>query len=258
MSPDNPSDAQRALAAYIRDPAHAPAPAGIEPRRLRVYRDLFFGNIEGMLAGSFPVIRRTLDGERWQALVRDFFRDHAAGTPLFTELAREFVRYLETRAAAGGDRGVGDPPWLAALAHYEWVELALQISELRADSVPHDPDGDLLDGRPLVSPLAWPLEYPWPVHRIGPDYQPDAPADSPTWLLLQRDDAGAVQFQQLSALTFRLLQRLDQHPGLDGRAQLHALASEAAAPSVEAFVAQGTAMLQQLRRDGTIRGIRVG
>lgn len=259
MSPDTSAEAQRALGAYIRDPANAPAPYGIEARRLKVYRELFLNNIEGMLAGNFPVIRRILDGERWQALVRGFYRDHPARTPLFTELAREFVRYLQDRAtadvAAPGE--ARDPPWLATLAHYEWIELALQISELRADSVPHDPDGDLLAGRPLVSPLAWPLEYPWPVHRIGPEFLPDAPADSPTWLLLQRDAAGEVRFQQLSALTFRLLQRLDQHPELDGRAQLRALAAEAAAPSLDEFIEQGAAMLQQLRAERMICGTRV-
>ena len=58
-------------------------------------------------------------------------------------------------------------------------------------------------------------------------------------------------------MTFRLLQRLEQHPELDGRAQLAALATEAAAPSIDEFVAQGAAMLQQLRRDGTICGTRV-
>lgn len=259
MSPDTSTEAQRVLGAWIRDPANAPAPAGIEARRLKIYRELFFNNIEGMLAGSFPVIRQTLDGERWQALVRGFYRDHPARTPLFTELAREFVRYLQDRAGADVDATSEprDPPWLATLAHYEWIELALQISELRADSVPHDPTGDLLAGRPLLSPLAWPLEYPWPVHRIGPQFQPDAAPDSPTWLLLQRDAAGEVRFQQLSALTFRLLQRLDQHPGLDGRAQLRALAEEAAAASLEDFIEHGAAMLQQLHRDGTIPGIRV-
>lgn len=254
MSPDTSADAQRALGAYIRDPANAAAPGGIEARRLKVYRELFFNNIEGMLAGSFPVIHRILEGERWPTLVRDFYRDHPARTPLFTELAREFVRYLEARAATGAD---GALPWLASLAHYEWIELALQISELRADALPHDPDGDLLVGRPLVSPLAWPLEYPWPVHRIGPDFLPDAPANGPTWLLLQRDAAGDVRFQQLSAVTFRLLQRLEQHPGLDGRTQLTALATEATAPSMDEFIEQGAAMLQQLRRDGTICGTRV-
>lgn len=248
-------DAQRALSDYIRDPAHAPLPAGIEARRLKIYRELFFNNIESMLAGSFPVIRRILAGERWQALVCDFYRDHPARTPLFTELAREFLRYLETRV--GTPAGAGDPSWLAALAHYEWVELALQISELRDDAIGHDPTGDLLAGRPLVSALAWPLEYSWPVHRLGPEYLPDTPPATPTWLLLQRDAAGQVHFQQLSALTFRLLQRLDEYPDLDGRAQLQALAIEAAAPSIEAFVQAGEAMLQQLRRDGVLRGTRL-
>ena len=65
-----------------------------------------------------------------------------------------------------------------------------------------------------------------------------------------------MQFQQLSPLAFRLLQRLDQHPELDGRSQLRALAVEAAAPSEEAFVEQGVQMLRQFRRAGTILGVR--
>ena len=248
------SNPQGNLAAHIRDPDHAPAPPGMEPRRLKIYRELFFNNIESMLAGNFPVIRQLLcstpDDIRWSTLVRDFYREHPARTPLFTELAREFVRYLGTRA------GHDDPPWLAELAHYEWVELALQISESRADEVPHDPDGDLLDGRPLLSPLAWPLAYGWPVHRIGPAYQPDAVPAEPTFLLLQRDATGKVQFQQLSALTFRLLQRLDQHPDLTGREQLHALASEAGAGADDDFIDKGVAMFAQLHATAVIPGTR--
>ena len=248
------SNPQGNLAAHIRDPDHAPAPPGMEPRRLKIYRELFFNNIESMLAGNFPVIRQLLcstpDDIRWSTLVRDFYREHPARTPLFTELAREFVRYLGTRA------GHDDPPWLAELAHYEWVELALQISESRADEVPHDPDGDLLDGRPLLSPLAWPLAYGWPVHRIGPAYQPDAAPAEPTFLLLQRDATGKVQFQQLSALTFRLLQRLDQHPDLTGREQLHALASEAGAGADDDFIDKGVAMFAQLHATAVIPGTR--
>ena len=76
-------------------------------------------------------------------------------------------------------------------------------------------------------------------------------------MLLQRDAAGEVRFQQLSAVTFRLLQRLEQHSELDGRAQLAALATEAAAPAMDEFIEQGATMLQQLRRDGTICGTRV-
>jgi len=249
-------DARRALAAHIRDPEHAPAPEGIEPRRLKIYRELFFNNIESMLGGNFPVIRKILSAEpdpgRWKALVRDFYREHPSRTPLFPELAREFLRYVESRAEA--ERG--DPPWLAELAHYEWIELALQISEARVGDVPHDPAGDLLDGAPLVSPVAWPLAYAWPVHRIGPDHLPGQPPATPTCLLLQRDASGVVSFQQLSPLAYRLLQRLDQHAELDGRHQLRALAAEAAAPSVDAFVEDGARMLRQFRESGVILGTR--
>lgn len=255
---DAAEDTRRALAAHIRDPDHAPAPGGIEPGRLKVYRELFFNNIESMLAGNFPVIRRIFSSEpeagRWPTLVRDFYREHPARTPLFPEIAREFLRYVEHRAGAGR----GDPPWLPELAHYEWVELALQISESRADDIAHDPAGDLLAGAPLLSPLAWPLAYAWPVHRIGPGFLPDAPPAEATCLLLVRGDDGKVRFRQLSALSFRLLQRLDQHPDLDGRGQLRALAAEAGAPAVDAFIKDGERMLQELRRDGIVLGTRGG
>lgn len=255
MPPESRDDAfaaQRALSGHIRDPEGATAPPGIEERRLRVYRELFFDNVEGVLAGNFPVIRGILGEARWSALARAFYREHPAHTPLFTELAREFLRYLDSRT----ERDADDPLWLRELAHYEWVELALQISEARADDVPHDPHGDLLAGAPALSPLAWPLVYEWPVHRLGPDHLPDRPPAAPTLLLLRRDADGTVRFSELSPLVFRLLQRIDEAPEAPGRAQLQALAAEADARSTDAFIEQGAAMLEQLRREGTLLGTR--
>lgn len=248
--PRDPLATQRTLAAHIRDPGHAPPPEGIEPRRLQVYRDLFFNNVQSMLAGNFPVIRRILDDAAWSTLLRDFFREHPARTPLFTELPREFLHYLDTRAEAGR----ADPAWLRELAHYEWVELALQLHETRPADVAHDPGGDLLGGRPQLSPLAWPLAYQWPVHQLGPDYLPDAPPAQPTLLLLLRRDDGTIDFQALSPLTYRLLERLEAHPDLTGLQQLQALATEAAAPDVDSFVRDGATMLAQLRSDGILIG----
>jgi hypothetical protein len=248
---DTLREQQFRLAAHLRDPA-APPPPGIEDRRLKIYRDLFYNSLQGLLAGNFPVIRKLLGDTRWHALVRDFYRDFRAGTPLFPELPREFIQYLQER---GGGRG--DPPWLLELAHYEWVELALDLSEASDADEDHDPQGDLLGGVPLPSPLAWPLAYAWPVHRLSPDYQPATPPDTPTFLLVRRDAANKVRFSELSALTFRLLQRLSEFPGLDGRAQLLALAAEAQAGDAEAFVASGRDMFEQLRADGVILGTRI-
>ncbi|GAB3507535.1 putative DNA-binding domain-containing protein [Pseudoxanthomonas daejeonensis] len=239
---------QAAFAAHLRDPQAHPAPPGIDPRRMAIYRELFFNNIAGLLGGNFPVIRRTLGEEAWTALVRRFYADHRSHTPLFPELAREFIRFLESRA------GQGDPPWLVELAHYEWIELAVQIDD---SAVPaHDPTGDLLDGKPVVSPFVRALAYRWPVHTIGPEHRPAvAPADS-TLLLVRRDHEGRVRFAAISPLVYRLLELLADGAG-SGRASLQALAAEAGVSADEAFMAQGEEMLERMRGEGTLLGSAV-
>ncbi len=241
---------QFALSQHLRDPAHVASPGGIEDRRLGVYRDLLRNNILALLSGNFPVIRKTLGETAWGALVRDFFADHRSRTPLFTEIGREFIAYLEHRA----DNSVDDAPWLPELAHYEWVELALQISDAAPPAVVAD--GDLLAGIPVPSPQAWALAYHWPVHRIGPDHQPSQPPETPTLLLVRREAAGDVRFAQLSPLAFRLIERLSTNEAANGRSILLALADEAGATDIDAFLAEGAAMLLRMRDEGTILGIR--
>ena len=250
--PNHESAAHLVLGAWIRDPEANAPPEGVDPRRLKVYADLFYRNVEGLLSSGFPVIARTLDAADWHALVRGFLREHPSRTPLFAEVVREFLRYLDVRADAGRD----DPPWLRELAHYEWVELALQVSEARAADVEHDPTADLLASAPVLSPLAWPLAYAWPVHRIGPGQVPAAVPAAPTLLLVRREADGSVAFVELSALTFRLLQRIQDAPHMSGAAHLRALAVEAEAADPAAFVDAGVRMLEALRADGTLLGGR--
>ena len=69
---------QYAFAAHIRDPDHAPAPDGIEDRRMAVYRDLFFNNLRNLLGGMFPVIRKIVGGDKWDRLIRLFMQHHVA------------------------------------------------------------------------------------------------------------------------------------------------------------------------------------
>ena len=52
---------QYAFAAHIRDPDGAPAPEGIEDRRIAIYRDLFFNNVSQLLSNTFPVLRKILE-----------------------------------------------------------------------------------------------------------------------------------------------------------------------------------------------------
>lgn len=234
-----------ALAAHIRDPDTQPGPPGIEDHRLKVYRELVFNNLDGLLGSTFPVIRKTLGDADWQALLRCFLRTHRSQTPLFTRLGLEFVEFLQSSPDHAPTR-----PWLAELAHYEWAELGLQLS----DAIPaeHALGADLLDDVPRLSPLAWPLAYRWPVHRLGPDDQPDTPPDAPTLLLLRRNRDGHVQFSLLSPLLYRLLERVADSGQASGRALLQALAQEAGQADFDAFLAQATPMLQHLHADGVL------
>jgi hypothetical protein len=250
-APETLRTQQFQLAAHLRDP-QAPPPPGIEDRRLAVYRELFYNSLQSLLAANFPVIRALLPKSDWHALVRAFYREYRCSTPLFPELGREFIQYLQHRQ----EQGRGDPPWLTELAHYEWAELALDLSEANVADSPHDPRGDLMAGVPVPSPLAWALAYAWPVHRLSPNYLPEAPPEQPTFLLVQRDAAFKVRFSELTALTFRLLQRLSEHPDLIGREQLLALANEAQAADTDSFLAQGHAMLEQLLASSVLLGTR--
>lgn len=244
---------QFAFAAHLRDPQAAPAPPGLEDRRLQIYRELFYNNIEGLLASNFPVIRALLGAARWHALVRDFYREHRCQTPMFPELGRELIRYLERRQA----RADADPPFLLELAHYEWIELALGLEEAELDAIDCERDGDLLDGVPVPSPLAWPLAYAWPVQQLRADYQPTEAPPQPTFLLVLRDRRDRVQFKAIDALGFELMQSLHANAEqLGGRALLRALAQRLGAPDEDAFIAGGARLLDQLRERDAILGSR--
>lgn len=241
---------QTAFAAHLRDPASAPPPEGIEARRMQVYRDLFYNSLEGILAGNFPVIRRLRGDAWWHALVRDFYREHRCHTPLFTEIGREFLRWLESREEAGAL----DPPFLVELAHYEWVELALSLADAEPAPDGLDPEGDLLDGVPVPSPLAWPLAYRWPVHRLGAAHPPPAEAPTqPTCLVVVRDRRDRVGFLEANALTLRLLELLHERPGASGADQLRALAAEAGL-ACDALLAHGRDILDRLRARDIVLG----
>jgi hypothetical protein len=241
------------LPAHIRD-ASSPPPPGLDARRLQVYRDLFHNSLFGLLAANFPVIRKLYGEGDFRTLVREFYRDFRCTTPLFPELPREFLQYLQQRA----DAGHADPPWLRELAHYEWAELALDLSEADPANVPHDAAGDLLAGWPVVSPLCWALAYAWPVHRLAPGHVPEHVPAMPTFLLVRRDATMKVRFDEISALTFRLLHALAADSHASGRELLQSLAIEAAAEDVDAFVTQGAAMLHRLHAEGVVLGTRPG
>jgi len=243
---------QTRLTAHLRNPEHAAAPDGIEERRLKIYRELFYNNIEGFLAGAFPVLHQITDQAHWHRMVRDFYARHCSSDPLFHGLAEEFLSYLDNERG----RVEGDAPFLYDLAHYEWVELALSVAEDQLTPVLADPNGDLLDGAPLVSPVAWALSYEFPVHRIGPDFLPDAPAAAPTYLIVYRTRQDEVKFMEINAVTARLMALLETETTASGRELLLRIAAEAQHPDPQQLLRDGAALLAGLRARDVVLGTR--
>lgn len=235
--------------AHIRDPEHTPLPDGIEARRMKIYSDLFYNNIEGFISSGFPVLKTIYREENWHRMVRDFFIQHRCETPYFLEIAEEFLAYLQHSRSPQPE----DPAFLIELAHYEWVELALMIADEEIDLNGINPNGDLLDAHPQVSSLAWSLAYQYPVHQISANFIPEA-TDNASYLVVYRDRNDSVEFMEVNPVTARLLQLLNENEQLSGRQALEQIADELQAADNETIINAGHDALQQLQQHGIIVG----
>ena len=245
---------QYEFAAHIRDPENNAAPAGIEDRRMAIYRDLFFNNLQSLLGSTFPVLKKLSGKERWAGLIREFMAKHEAQTPYFLEIPKEFLAFLEHEHTPGAD----DFPFMLELAHYEWVELALSVSTDSDDDAEVDPAGDLLEGVPLLSVLAWPLAYRYPVHRISQSYQPTEPGEQPTYLAIYRNLDNEISFMELNAVTAGLLDKIsDNAAQKTGRELLIELSKEINFDP-DALAEHGAAALAELRAADILLGTSTG
>lgn len=241
---------QREFAAHLRNPDTHPAPAGIEDRRLDIYRNLFFNNVNGFLRQGFPVLHSLLDSDRWQRLARAFFERHASQTPYFLEIPQEFVSFL----ASGQGSEPDDPPFMLELAHYEWMELVLDASTETFPETGFHPEGDLLRAIPELSPLHEILSYHFPVHKICTEFQPQDALEQPVWLLVYRDRDDCVRFMEINAPTARLLQLIAEHPKDTGKAVVGRLAEEMQFADVAALETFSREILQQMRERDILIG----
>ena len=231
---------------YVRDPLKNPPPADVKPERMAMYRELIFNNIESFLAGNFPVIREILDDGQWFELVQDFLSKHSCKTPYFSEIAEEFLDYLENERA-----NEGDFPFLLELAHYEWVEMALSISKEDVSANQLDLD-NLLHRSLRLSPLAWPLAYQYPVQLISPDFLPITPQGQLTFILAYRDQNDEVKFSEINPMTYRLLEIIQEHGQIKTEDCLNQVAQESHHPNPDIVITGGLQILKDLAEKNVI------
>ena len=240
---------QLEFARHIRDPKANARPTGVAARRMKIYNELLYNNLEGFLLACFPVLRSILSDRKWAKLVREFFAEHRCHTPFFRQIPDEFVHYVQS------ERGMraGDPAYLSELVHYEWIELALSVSNKEIDQERIDPQGDLVKGVPALNPVLALLQYAYPVQRIGPHYQPRSAPAQPSYLLVFRDADFDVRFIELNPVSARLLDLL-QSGTLCAEKTLEIIAQELKHPDPRVVIQGGLEILRDLHAQGAVLG----
>lgn len=197
---------QQAFSDLLRAEKSNPALSHIEERRLKVYQDLFFNNIEGLLANGFPVIRTILGKADWHELIKAFWKSHRCQTPYFPQIGSEFVRWLQQHPLPE------TLPFLRDLAHYELMEVVVDTAEI---TLP-DLQGKGEDLRPettlVLNPVAVIVHYHYPVQQISKVFQPQEAGTDKTRLLVYRNRQHQVKFMALSAASVILLDLLQTQP----------------------------------------------
>lgn len=245
--PERLAALQKRFADHIRDPDTNPAPDGIEPRRLAIYRRLFFNNVSSLFEKNFTIVRRVVPDARWKEMIRAFLAEHRSTTPLFPEIGREFVRFLEADPSRHAEW-----PWLAELAHWQYLNTCARNDERDPTETSSDPGGDLVDGVPRLNPTLVLAAYRWPVHEIRADQLPETPEE--TVLAVWRTVDEKIGRLRINAVTGRVLELLKEDSERTGLVVLERIADELAHPQPTELIEHGRQLLDDLRTRGLILG----
>lgn len=211
---------QQQFAGWVRDPEQT-LPEGIDARRMAVYRRLVHNNIYSFLSSGFPVLKKLLGAKRWQQLIDAFIAKHAAQSPYFSDMGREFVDFLSVFCISEQARAIDLPAYTFELASYERLEVDVQFAMQNEHY--QQVSGDQAEA--LLETAYWHLndsvqlaQFQHPVAWLGVDGEGEpftvAEVNSNGYLLLlyRPPQAAAVEFLQLQPLTALLLDCWQQQP----------------------------------------------
>lgn len=245
-------ETQHRFTRYIRNPESAPAPDDVEMRRMNIYRELFFNNISGFLADSFPVLKKVSPENQWLDLVQDFFAQHASHSPYFSEISQEFINYLQNERAQN-PHAKHDFPFLLELVHYEWIELVISIAEDPQQTKPIDP-ANIGNARLSLADTALALAYQYPVHKISPDFIPLETPEQPTFLVVYREQDDKVSFLETNAITYQLITSITENNNtkLTAHTLLEDMAIAVQHPKPETIIQGGLEIIKDLLTRGIL------
>jgi hypothetical protein len=199
------------------------APAACSPR-MAVYRANVHGNWSGALAGAYPVVRRIVGDEFFDAMAREYARAFPSVSGDLHEYGERLADFLAAHADAQ------DLPYLPDVARLEWLAHRAYYA---ADAAPFDlsrPTRARLAPACGLLESAWPLPRIWAAHQEGGDPASVDLGAGPERVLVHRAH-WRVDVCSLRAGDYRFLERLQAGADLG-------TALEAAVAADCAFVAR--------------------
>jgi uncharacterized protein len=244
---------QAAFTAHLRQPAIHAKPAGVDSKRIRVYREIVFNNFVACVSTCFPVLLGILGKRHFGKLVRQCFFSQQFKSPLFQDIPGSFVDFLQSLNSPEL------PDYTAQLAHYEWIELVLSRQiETEAVALPAALIAEasaLLHYEVRLPAVYRLLKYDFAVHQLSRKRRAITP--EATYLLVYRAPDFRIRFIQLNAVTFQLLQQLQTHTKTS-EGHLQDLAKNLPHLATESVIRFGLQTLyalyqqQALRTDGSV------
>jgi hypothetical protein len=192
------------------------------PPRMAVYRGNVFGNWSAALDGAFPVTRKILGEQFFDAMARDYARAHPSQSGDLHEHGAQLAGFLEAYAHTQ------DLPYLADVARLEWLA---HRAHYAADAAPFDvsrPTEVRLAPACALLASAWPLARIWEAHQEGGEPDKVDLGARPDRVLVHRPGWRA-EVCSLRPGDFRFLEQVGSRAGLGP-------ALEAAAAEDPAFV----------------------
>ena len=239
---------QRQFLAHCRNPEQQPLPAGFDQLGTAIYVELLYNKFNDSLMTCFPVTYAILGVTAWQNTLKDFIAEHHCLSPYYRQIPDEFVQYLQNERQAKDDL-----PFLAELAHFEWIELILSIAEAEPIVLETLSAAQLMEAVPVFTPVIKLLHYVWPVQQINLTYQPDEPPSVATHILGFRDASDQVQFIALNPATASLVLHLQN--GYTAKQALQKLGKDLTPLELANLMLFGKDILADLYRQGAITGI---
>ena len=194
------------------------------------------------------MLHTILESGNWRTLVTDFIAEHQCLTPYYRKIPDEFVIYLQQERLR-----TDDLPFLAELAHFEWIELVLSLAEAEPAICQTLTDSQLLNEIPVFTPIMQLLHYSWPVQQISPLFQPTTMPAVTTHVLGFRDLEEHVQFIALNSATARLILLLQN--GMTGKQALQEIGAELNPSQQIELIRFGQHILADMHRQGVIINI---